>query len=414
VAAGTPFVGSLSSGGVMRHNEPVKKAGWILFVVCVVAVTMAVVFFVRARHARAARDTEKAQKERPVPVSISTAALKDVPVYVEGLGSVTPLYTVTVKTQVDGRLDSVGFTEGQLVQKGDAIALIDPRPYEIQIQQGNATRAKDEATRRGAEITFNRDAELARQGLQTQQQVDNDRATLDSAAAAVKQDDATIATAALNLDYAHIRSPIEGVTGIRLVDPGNMVHAADVGGIVVLTQLDPIAVVFTLPEDDLPRIAEARLHGTLKAFAFSRDGVTPLGDGDLTVVDNQISVTTATVKLKAVMANAAKKLWPNQFVKTRLLLETKKGVLVIPAAALQHGPKGTFVYVIDDGDKAVESAVAADEIEGDRAIVTSGLKAGDRVVVDGQAQLKPGAKVAIQVNTKKANKDTATAATAAP
>ena len=410
MGANAPFVGSLSSGWVLRHNEPVKKAVWIFLVLCVVALVV-VVFVVRSRRAAAAqRDTEKAQKDRPVPVSVSAAALKDVPVYVEGLGSVTPLYTVTVKTQVDGRLDSVGFTEGQLVQKGDAIALIDPRPYEIQIQQGNAMRAKDEATRHGAEITLTRDADLARQGLQTQQQVDNDRATLDSAAAAVKQDDATIATAVLNLDYAHIRSPIEGVTGIRLVDPGNMVHAADVGGIVVLTQLDPISVIFTLPEDDLPRIAEARTHGTLKAFAFSRDGATQLGEGDLAVVDNQISVTTATVRLKAVMANGAKKLWPNQFVKTRLLLETKKGVLVIPAAALQHGPKGTFVYVADEGDKAVESAVVADEIEGDRAIVTSGLKAGDRVVVDGQAQLKPGAKVAIQASTKKAKQETATAA----
>jgi multidrug efflux system membrane fusion protein len=393
----------------LRHNEHVKKAVWISFILCAVALGV-VVFVVRSRRASAAaRDSDKAQKERPVPVSVATAAFKDVPVYVEGLGSVTPLYTVTVKTQVDGRLDNVSFTEGQLVQKGQALALIDPRPYEIQIQQGNATRAKDDATRRNAELTLNRDAELARQGLQTQQQVDNDHAALDSAAAAVKQDDATIATAVLNLDYAHIRSPIDGVTGIRLVDPGNMVHAADAGGIVVLTQLDPIAVIFTLPEDDLPRIAEARSHGTLKATAFSRDGATQLGDGDLTVVDNQISVTTATVKLKAQMANAEKKLWPNQFVKTRLLLETKKGVLVIPAAALQHGPKGTFVYVVDEGDKAAERPVGADEIEGDRAIVTTGLKEGERVVVDGQAQLKPGAKVAIQASAKKANKEKAAA-----
>jgi membrane fusion protein, multidrug efflux system len=387
----------------------VKRVVWILLAFCFLAGTVAVVLVVRSRRASAARDSDKAQKERPVPVSVSAAAVKDVPVYVEGLGSVTPLYTITVKTQVDGRLDSVSFNEGQFVKKGDPLALIDPRPYEIQIQQGNATRAKDEATRRNAEITLDRDAELARRGLQTQQQVDNDRAALDAAAAAVKQDDATIATAVLNLDYAHIRSPIDGVTGIRLVDPGNMVHAADVGGLVVLTQLNPIAVIFTLPEDDLPRIAEARTHGNLKATAFSRDGATQLGDGDLTVVDNQISVTTATVKLKAVMANGDNKLWPNQFVKTRLLLETKKGVLVVPAASLQHGPKGTFVYVVDDGDTANERTVAADEIEGDRAIVTSGLKEGDRVVVDGQAQLKPGAKVAVQASAKKGNKERAAA-----
>jgi len=405
VGQSAPFVGSLSSLSVLRHNERVKRTAWITLIFAAIVVAIVALFVVRSRRAAASRDSDKTQKERPVPVSVVTAAVKDVPVYVEGLGSVTPLYTVTVKTQVDGRLDSVSFTEGQLVKKGDPLALIDPRPYQIQIQQGTATRAKDEATRRNAEITLNRDDQLLRQGLQTQQQVDNDRAAVDSTAAAVKQDDATIATAALNLDYAHIHSPIDGVTGIRLVDPGNMVHVADVGGLVVLTQLDPIAVIFTLPEDDLPRIAEARTHGTLKVFAFSRDGSKQLGDGDLTVVDNQISVTTATVKLKAVMANADKKLWPNQFVKTRLLLETKQAVLVVPAAALQHGPKGTFVYVVEEGDKAAERAVVADEIEGDRAIVTSGLKEGERVVVDGQAQLKPGAKVAISAPVAKKNKE---------
>ncbi|HEX4515324.1 MAG TPA: efflux RND transporter periplasmic adaptor subunit, partial [Polyangiaceae bacterium] len=216
-------------------------------------VAIVIVVIVRSRSARAAREGDKGARDRPVPVTIVRATKEDVPITVEGLGTVTPLYTVTVKTQVDGRLDKVSYTEGQFVKQGEALALVDPRPFEIQEAQASAQRAKDLATQRNAEITLRRDSELSRQGLVSQQQVDNDRAAVEAAIAAVMADEAQVRAAALNVTYAHIQSPIDGVTGIRLVDPGNIVHAADPTGLVVITQLDPIALVFTLPEDDLPR-----------------------------------------------------------------------------------------------------------------------------------------------------------------
>ena len=378
-----------------------KKAVFVS-IACLLVVAAVAIVIVRGRAARAAQAKDKNSQSRPTPVTIATVDVSDVPVTVEGLGTVVPLYTVNVRTLVDGRLESVAYEEGQMVHKGDLLALVDPRPFEISQQQATAQRAKDVATRDNAAITLNRDAELARQGLQSQQIVDNDRATLNSANAAVSQDDAQINAAALNVHYAHITSPIDGVAGIRLVDPGNVVHAADTTAtLVVLTQLDPITVIFTLPEDVLPRVMEARAKGALQVSAFSRDGSVQLGQGNLTVVDNQINVQTATARLRAQMSNPANKLWPNQFVKAQLLLETKKGVLVIPASALQHGPNGTFVYVVDDKDDATTRDIVADEIEGDRAIVTSGLQKGERVVTDGQAQLKPGAKVSIQTNAPK-------------
>ena len=239
--------------------------GFLLAVAAVVAVV-----FARGHAARAARTGDKSEESADAGER-RARGIADVPVVVEGLGTVSPLFTVNVRTLVDGRLDSVAFQEGQMVHKGDLIALVDPRPFEISQQQASAARAKDIATRDNAAITMNRDAELARQGLQTQQQVDNDHAALNSANAAVSQDDAQINAAALNVKYAHITSPIDGVTGIRLVDPGNIVHAADATGtLVVVTQLDPIAVIFTLPEDDLPRVAEAREKGDADV-----DGVQP-------------------------------------------------------------------------------------------------------------------------------------------
>ncbi len=370
--------------------EYVKKPLLIGLISLAAIVAVVIVVIIRSHSARAAREGDKSARDRPVPVTIVRAAKEDVPITVEGLGTVTPLYTVTVKTQVDGRLDKVSYTEGQYVKQGEAIALVDPRPFEIQEAQASAQRAKDLATQRNAEITLRRDSELSRQGLVSQQQVDNDRAAVDSAIAAVMADEAQVRAAALNVTYAHIQSPIDGVTGIRLVDPGNIVHATDATGLVVITQLDPIALVFTLPEDDLPRVSEARSKGTPRVTALSRDGVAELGSGDLTVVDNQINQQTATLRIKAQMPNPDKKLWPNQFVKARLLLDVKKGALVVPAQSIQHGPKGTFVYVVDDAQKAQMRDVQADEIQGDRAIVTKGLAVGDRVVTEGQAQLKPG------------------------
>ena len=372
----------------------VKKT--LLAVVASIVAIVAIVVAVRVHAARAARaKSEAAAHERPVPVSVAPVTRADVPIYVEGLGTVTALQTVAVHSQVDGPLVKVSFVEGQHVQKGMEIALVDPRPFQVQEAQATATRAKDHASELNAQTTLRRDAALNQEGLVSQQQVDNDRAAVESAKAAVQADEAQIAAAALNVDYAHVKSPIDGVAGIRLVDPGNIVHATDANGIVVLTQLDPIAVIFTLPQDDLARVNEARQRGEPRVEAYSRDGATLLGAGTLTVVDNQINQQTATLRLKAQLPNGEGKLWPNQFVKARLLLDVRRGALVVPAVAVQHGPSGAFVYVVDQSNHAQMRDVAADEVSGDRAIVTRGLAAGDRVVTDGQAQLKPNAPVSI-------------------
>ncbi|HEY1954040.1 MAG TPA: efflux RND transporter periplasmic adaptor subunit [Polyangiaceae bacterium] len=375
----------------------------LLVVLTSIAAIVAIVIAVRVHTARAARaKADAAAHERPVPVSVERVVRADVPIYVDGLGTVTPLQTVAVHSQVDGRLQSVSFVEGQRVQKGEEIALVDPRPFEVQEAQATATRAKDYATQINTETTLRRDAALEQEGLVSQQQVDNDRAAVASAKAAVQADEASIRAAALNVEYAHVKSPIDGVTGIRLVDPGNIVHATDATGIVVLTQLDPIAVIFTLPEDDLPRVSAARAQGEPRVEAYSRDGATLLGAGTLTVVDNQINQQTATLKLKAQFPNGDRKLWPNQFVKARILLDTRRGALVVPAVALQRGPSGSFVYIVDAKNHAETRDIAADEISGDRAIVTRGLAEGDRVVTDGQTQLKPGAPVSVQAPPPKA------------
>jgi membrane fusion protein, multidrug efflux system len=333
---------------------------------------------------------------RPVPVATATVVQKDVPIYLEGLGSVTALYTVTVKTQIDGRLDKVFYVEGQRVKKGDLIAQVDPRPYQAALHQTVATVARDQAQLVNARLNLKRYDELSKENLIAKQQATDQQAQVDQLAATVAIDQAQVETAKLNLDYTHIVSPVDGVTGIRLVDPGNLVHAADATGIVVITQLDPIAVIFTLPQDDLPRVSEAMAKGELTVDALSRDGGTKLGTGKVLLIDNQINQTTATIRLKAVFPNPSNALWPNQFVKARLLLTTRTGAIVIPTAAIQRGPKGTFVYVVGDDSIVSVRPVVIEVTQGDQTVLTSGVKPGERVVVDGQNQIRPGSKVSVR------------------
>jgi membrane fusion protein, multidrug efflux system len=345
---------------------------------------------------------------RPVPVAASAALQKDVPIYLEGLGTVTALYTVTVKTQVDGRLDSMYFVEGQRVKKGELIALVDPRPFEAALHQATATVARDQANLVNAKLNLERYDELSKQNLIAVQQATDQKSVVDQLAATVAIDQAQVETAKLNLAYAHIISPVDGVTGIRLVDPGNIIHAADTTGIVVITQLDPIAVIFTLPQDDLNAVSEQMGKGELTVDAFSRDGGAKLGTGKVLLIDNQINQTTATIRLKAVFPNPAAVLWPNEFVKARLLLTTKQNVIVVPTPAIQRGPKGTFVYVVGSDSTVSVRSVVIDTTQGDQTILTSGVKAGETVVVDGQNQIRPGSKVAVRAA------ETSGAATASP
>jgi len=376
-------------------------------VATILAASAAAVVFARGRTARGASTpaaSASASGDRVVPVNVATAVMKDVPVIVEGLGTVTPLATVVVKSQVDGRLEKIAFKEGDAVKKGDLLALIDPRPYTIQLQQGTAALARDTANLKNAQVNLERYTALRQQNLIPQQQVDDQRASVEQLAAATKADEATIASAKLNLDYARISSPIDGVTGVRLVDPGNLVRATDANGIVIVTQLDPIAVVFTLPQDELPRVQKALKQGKPAVEAYARDGVQQLGRGQLEVVDNQVNAQTATIRLKATMPNPEKSLWPNQFVKARLHLETLPSALVIPAAAILRNGKNTFVYVVGPDKTVTPRDVVVASLQGDDAVLTKGLAAGDNVVTDGQSQLRPGAKVAPRTGAPKGEK----------
>jgi membrane fusion protein, multidrug efflux system len=376
------------------RRSPVTRIVLLLLLVVVVG-GMAFLFRARSRAQSAATAAaSSAAANRVIPVLTAVVEQRDVPVLLEGLGNVAAFYTVTVKTQVDGRIDQVLFTEGQHVKKGDVLIQIDPRPFAIQLETAQANLARDVANEKNAKVNADRYKTLSQQNLIAVQQYTDQQAMVDQLVAQEASDQAAIDAARLNLAYARITSPIDGVTGLRLVDPGNVVHAADTTGLVVVTQLDPIAVLFTLPEDDLTPINVAMAAGVLQVQALSRDGDQTLGRGKLTVIDNEINQQTATLKLKAVFDNAQHLLWPNQFVKTRLRLSTRKGALVVPAAVVQHGPNGTFAYVVNADATVTNRPVTLTATQGDLAIIGSGLQVGDQVVVDGQGQLRPGSRVA--------------------
>ena len=397
--------GPAAADGVDAPPPPRRRRrGWI--VAALVALGAVALVVVRSRGggssgyaARPAGRGAAGGGDRVVPVVLAPVERRDVPIFLEGLGSVVAYKTVNVHSLVDGRLVRVAFVEGSTVKKGDLLAEVDPRPFTIQLHQAEAALARDEAQLRGAERNLTRYAAVSAERLIPEQQTDDQRATVEGLRGTVAADKAQIENAKLNLSYARIVSPIDGVTGVRQVDQGNIVHPSDASGIVVVTQIDPIAVLFTLPQDDLPRLARAKAKGTVSVEARSRDGEQPLAKGELALIDNQINQSTATLRGKAVFANPDHTLWPNQFVKTRILVDERRGAVVVPAVAIQRGPKGTFVYVVAGGagsgvgDMAAERAVKVDSIEGADAIVSEGLQAGEQVVIEGQSQLRPGAKV---------------------
>ena len=315
-----------------------------------------------------------------VPVVAAKVEQKDVPIYLNGLGTVQAYNTVTVRARVDGNLTQVLFQEGQDVKTGDLLAVVDPNPYKAVLDQAKAQAALDQ-------VTLKRQQDLRAKNVVAPQDYD-------TAVANAQKSQAVAEAAQVNVDYCYIKSPIDGRTGIRLVDVGNVVHASDQTGIVIITQLRPISVVFTLPEQNLQDLEnQGGIHGGLDVSAFDRGNTAKLGDGKLTVVDNEIDQTTGTLKLKATFPNDDLKLWPGKFVNARLILTTKKDAVVIPASVVQRGPQGTYAYVIKPDKTAEIRPIKVAQTENNQTVVEDGLKPGEDVVVDGQYKLQPGAKV---------------------
>ena len=333
----------------------------------------------------------------PAGVQVDVVAVQssDVPVYLEGLGTVQALYTDTITARVDGQLDKVAFTEGQMVAKGDLLAQIDPRPYQAALDAAQANQAKDNATLASALHDLNRYEQLAPEDLASKQTVDDQRGLVGSLTAQVKSDAAAVENARTQLDYTRITSPIQGRTGIRLVDPGNIVHAADTTGIVVVTQVQPISCIFTLPEDVLPRVSAAMASGPVTVTAVSRDGKIELDHGVVALIDNQIDQSTGTIRIKARFPNAHNTLWPGEFVMVRMLVQTEHNALTIPSTAVQRGPDGAFTYVVKaDSTAEVRPITLGDELNG-TTLVSSGLKAGELVVTSNQYRVQPGSHLAV-------------------
>jgi multidrug efflux system membrane fusion protein len=336
----------------------------------------------------------RANVAQVVPVSVATAERRDMPYYLTGLGSVTAYYTVSVKSRVDGQLMQVNFKEGQTVKEGELLAVIDPRPYQVALEQAQATLFRDQALLRDARLNYERFKGLLQSsGAMSQQQVDTQQTTVDQLDGTVRNDQATIDNAKLNLVYCHITAPVSGRIGLRLVDPGNIVHATDANAMFVITQLQPIAVLFTLPEDNLQAVSRRMEKSTLEVDAFSRDDQTKLATGKLLTIDNQIDQTTGTGRLKAVFDNKDNALWPNQFVNARLLLEIRKNSTAVPAAAIQRGPQGTYVFVVKSDNTVDVRSVTVGFTQDNISVIASGISPSEVVVTDGQDKLQQGSKI---------------------
>ncbi|MGO8919510.1 MAG: efflux RND transporter periplasmic adaptor subunit [Stellaceae bacterium] len=340
--------------------------------------------------------TEKRAGPPAVPVTADTAELRDMPAYVRGIGSVQAFNAVAVKSRVDGQIVKVDFTEGQEVKVGDLLFEIDPRPFQATLEQASANKEKDEAQLVSAQADLKRYTELVGHGYQTVQIYDQQKALVGQLQAAIKADQAQIDAAQLNLQYAQLRSPIEGRTGARLVDIGNLVHATDNTPLVSVTQLRPIFVSFTVPQDQFSRIRQASRGGDVAVEALAEDEATILAQGKLTLIDNQIDQQTGTLRLKARFDNSDETLWPGEFVNLRVVTGTLRDAVTVPARSVQRGPKGEYLFVVKPDLTVEMRSVAVAEIEHDVAAIDKGLAAGERIVVDGQFRLDQGSKVRLE------------------
>ena len=370
--------------------EMTSRRNLITIVIAAVAIVGAFIAYSRMQQAQRNRVPVDI-----VPVVAAAAKLADVPVYLDGVGTTRALNTVTVRPQVDGKLIAVLFKEGQDVKRGDVLARIDPTPYQAQYDQVVATKAKDEAMLANAKIDLERYTNLASTNSIARQQLDTQKATVAQLEAQVKFDQGQIDYARSNLEYTTITAPLDGRTGIRLVDEGNVVHASDTTGIVVLTQISPMSIFFTLPQQQLSIVNKAFAKGPLAVDALGQDNKTVVDRGTLLVVDNQVDQTTGTVKLKAEFPNAEVQLWPGQFVNVRLLVDTLKQVVVVPTAAVQRGPVGTFVYVVQQDNAVAVRQVSISQQDETQTVIARGLAQNERVVTTGFARLAEGTKVTV-------------------
>src|SRR6266496_2975128 len=361
-----------------------RRRLWRTLILPTIAVLLATVL-VSCSGSTSGPSSARANIPQAVQVTVASAEQQDLPVYLSGLGSVTAYYTVGVKSRVDGQLVEVKFREGEFVKKGDLLAVIDPRPYQVQLDQAQAQLFRDQASLKDAQLNYERYKSLLEgSGAMSRQQVDTQGATVNQLEGTIRNDQALVDNAKLNLVYCHMTAPESGRIGLRLVDPGNIVHASDANPMLVITQLQPITAIFTLPEDHLPTVAQHMQKTSLQVDAYSRDDATKLASGKLLTIDNQIDQTTGTGRLKAVFSNEDSVLWPNQFVNVHLLLETRRGATVVPSAAVQQGPQGTYVYVVK-ADKTVEPRnVAVATTEGNLSQIASGVAPNAPLVTHGQ------------------------------
>jgi len=374
-----------------------RTIGWIVFLMAVGGAG----YFGWQRYygpeamAKAENAQKAAARRPPIPVNLAPVEKADFPVYLTGLGTVQGFNTVQVRTRVDGQIDKIAFQEGQVVKEGDLLAEIDPRPYQATLDQAKAKKVQDEANLANATLDLQRYTRLGE--FATKQQLDTQRSTVAQLTAQIAADDAALYNAQTQLDYTQIKSPITGVVGLRQVDVGNIVNAATQTGIVTVAQIEPIAVIFTAPEDQLPYISEAQKVSALKVIAITTDGKKPLADGSLAVINNQVDTTSGTIRLKAVFDNKTHTLWPGQSVSTRLLLKTLKDATVVPDDAIQHSTNGLYAYTVNQDNKAELHQVKVSQSIDGRTVVDDGLAPGQRVIVGGQFKVQPGSIVTSSV-----------------